>query len=107
MSTRITKTSTVPYDLIVGLTQGYFNEQLGRLFVENQTAIGHLTAKTREGSIDAILDPPRVEFEVGDSQYIGVLFYICFKSGKLVLERIDPIVPSKFFSLHGDTSGQS
>ena len=89
MSTRITKTSTTPYDLIVGLTQGYFNEQLRRLFLENQVDIGNLIRKDGDGSIDAIFDPPRVEFDVGDSQNVDLLFYLCFKSGTLVLKRLD------------------
>ena len=44
------------------------------LFLENQAAIGHLTAKDRDGSIDAIFGPPRVEFDVRDSQHIDLLF---------------------------------
>jgi len=55
------------------------------LFLENQAAIGHLTAKDRDGSIDAIFDPSRVEFDLGDSQHVGLLFYLYFKSGTLVL----------------------
>jgi hypothetical protein len=43
-------------------------------FLENQAAIGHLTAKDRDGLIDAIFDSPRVGFDVRDSQHVDLLF---------------------------------
>src|SRR4051794_20308504 len=88
-SSRLTKTTTKPFEMIFAVSQMYLNQNLRSFWDLPENAIfHHLNDDNIAGTIDADLDAPEVELVVTGSGVGGVYFYMKFKTGTMTLNGI-------------------